>query len=144
MWFKHCMFATYMKKDYAQYDLCESGLYSREIINMFMASHVVVVIAWWVLGKVQPDRAHPSPGRTCGRWVHHGTLLPIWPLSSYYEDICPVMSCWHQLFYPQLGDSWRAGASSFPYRSKGPAHCPDDDDGDDDLWWWWWFIVFSL
>ena len=24
-----------------------------------------------------------------------------------------------------MGDSWRAGASSFPYRSKGPAHCKD-------------------
>ena len=26
-----------------------------------------VVIAWWVTGKVQPDGAHTSPGRTRGR-----------------------------------------------------------------------------
>ena len=26
------------------------------------------------------------------------TLLPIWPFSSYYEDIRPVMPCWHQYF----------------------------------------------
>ena len=83
------------------------------------------VIAWWVLGKVQPDETHLSPGRTRGRWVHRGTLPPIWPLSSCYEDIRPGMPCWHQLFHPKLGDSWRAGASSFPYRSKITAHCPD-------------------
>ena len=58
-----------------------------------------VVIAWWVLGKVQPDGAYPSPGRTRGRWVYCGTLPLIWPLSSYYEYISPVMPCWHQLFH---------------------------------------------
>ena len=58
-----------------------------------------VVIAWWVSGKVQPDGAYPSPGRTRGRWVR-GTLPPVWPLSSYYEDICLVMPCLHQLFQP--------------------------------------------
>ena len=41
---------------------------------------LLVVIAWWVLGKVQPDGAHPSQGRGRGRWIHHGTLPPIWPL----------------------------------------------------------------
>ena len=35
-----------------------------------------------------------------------------------------------QLFQPQLGDSWNAGESySFPYRSKGPAHCPGTKEG---------------
>ena len=86
-----------------------------------------IVIAWWVIGKVHPDGAHPSPSRTRGCWVHCGTLPSIWPFSSNYEDICPVMLCWHQLFHPQLEDSWRVGESySFPYRSKGPAHCPNN------------------
>ena len=60
-----------------------------------------VVIAWWVLGKVQPGAAHPSPGRTRGRWVR-GTLPPIWPLSSYYEDIRPVMPCWDHIYIPNV------------------------------------------
>ena len=34
------------------------------------------------------------------------------------------MQCWHQLFHPWLGDSWRVEASSFPCRSKGLAHGP--------------------
>ena len=35
------------------------------------------------------------------------------------------MLCWHQLFNPSLGDSWRVGASyCFPSRSRRPAHCP--------------------
>ena len=85
---------------------------------------LLIIIIWWVTGKVQPDRAHPSPGRTGGRWVHRGTLLPIWPLSWNYEDIRPVTPCWHQLFHPWLGVSWRAGTSySFQYKSKRPAHC---------------------
>ena len=29
------MVATYIKKDHAQYDLCDSGLYSREMIDVF-------------------------------------------------------------------------------------------------------------
>ena len=45
-----------------------------------------VVIAWWVLGKVQPDGAHPSPGQTRGRRVHRGNFLPIWPLSLHSDD----------------------------------------------------------
>ena len=28
---------------------------------------LLVFITWWVEGKVQPDKAHPSPGRTHGR-----------------------------------------------------------------------------
>ena len=38
-----------------------------------------VVMSWWLKGKRQPDRVHPSPGRTCGHWVHHGTLPPTGP-----------------------------------------------------------------
>ena len=60
---------------------------------------LLVVIIWWIMGKVQPEGAHPSPGQAQGRWVHCETLRPIWPLSLYYEDICPVMLCWHQLFH---------------------------------------------
>ena len=30
----YCKVATYIQKDYAQYDLCNSGVYSREINNM--------------------------------------------------------------------------------------------------------------
>ena len=46
---------------------------------------LLVVMAWWVTGKVQPDGAYPSPGRTHSRWVHRGTLPPIWPLSLCYR-----------------------------------------------------------
>ena len=60
----------------------------------------LLVISWRLKGKVQPDRAHPSPGRTHGHWVCHGTLPPIWPSSSYSEDIHPVMPCSYQLFHP--------------------------------------------
>ena len=28
---------------------------------------LLVFIIWFVMGEVQPDRAHPSPGRTRGR-----------------------------------------------------------------------------
>ena len=74
---------------------------------------LLVFITWWVTGKVQPDGAYPSLGRTRGGWVHRGTLLSIWLLFSNYEDIRPVR------------DSERAGTSySFQYRSKEPAHCP--------------------
>ena len=61
---------------------------------------LLFVIVWWVTGKVQPGGDYPSPGRTRGRRVHRGTLPPVWPLSSYYEAIRPVMPCWHQLFHP--------------------------------------------
>ena len=72
---------------------------------------LLVVISRWLKGKVQPDGAHPSPSRTRGCLIHRGTLPPIWPLSSKYENIHPV-----------IGVSWRAGAAySFPYRPKGPA-----------------------
>ena len=67
--------------------------------DIVQSVHHLVFIIWWVTGMVQPDGVHPSPGRTCGRWVHRGTLLPIWPLSSHYEDIRPVMPCWRQLFH---------------------------------------------
>ena len=36
---------------------------------------------------------HPSPGRTRGRLVYRGTLPLIWPFSSNYEDMHPVMPC---------------------------------------------------
>ena len=52
-----------------------------------------VVITWRVTGKLQPDGAHPSPDRIRGSLVYHGALPPIWPLSSNYEDIRPVMLC---------------------------------------------------
>ena len=57
-----------------------------------------VFITCWVTGKVQPDRAYPSPGRTRGCLVHCETLPHIWPFSSYYEDIRLVMPYWHQPF----------------------------------------------
>ena len=38
-----------------------------------------VFIIWWVMGKVQPDRAHLSPGWTHGHLVHCGTLLQSGP-----------------------------------------------------------------
>ena len=34
------MVATYIKKDHAQYDLWDSGVYSREKINMFLVGQV--------------------------------------------------------------------------------------------------------
>ena len=40
---------------------------------------------WWVMGKVQLDGAHPSPGRWRDLWVHCRSLPPTWPLSSYME-----------------------------------------------------------
>ena len=61
---------------------------------------LLVFIIWRVTGKVHPNGAHSSPGRTRGRWVHRGILPPIWPLSSTYEDICPVIS--PTLFYIYL------------------------------------------
>ena len=61
---------------------------------------LVVFISGWVMGKVQPDRDYPFPGQTGGLCVHHGTIPPIWPLSSNYEDIHPVIPCFHQLFHP--------------------------------------------
>ena len=53
--------------------------------------------------------AHPSPGRIRGRRDRRGTHPPIYPWSSnyVYEDFCSVMRA----------------SYSFPYRSKGSAHC---------------------
>ena len=60
--------------------------------------YLLVVISWCLKGKIQPGGAHPFLRRTCGRWVRRGTLPPVWPNSSNYDDICPVMPWWHQLF----------------------------------------------
>ena len=57
------------------------------IARVVGAPQMIYFIICWVTGKVQPDGAHPSPGRSRGRWVYRGTLPPIWPLSSNYEDI---------------------------------------------------------
>ena len=99
------------------------------------ANGMVASFLSWLEGKIHPDGSHPSLGRTRDRSVRRGTLPCIWPLSSKYEDIRPMMPFWHQLFDPKLGDSWRAGVSySFPYRSKRPAHCPQRTRGQISKW----------
>ena len=49
------------------------------LMHIPMLEAFLVFITWWVKRIVQTDRAHPSPGRTRGHWVHCGTLSPIWP-----------------------------------------------------------------
>ena len=44
------MVAMFMKKDHAQYDLCDSGVYSREMINMFLVSHVSGLVEMLTFG----------------------------------------------------------------------------------------------
>ena len=72
-----------------------------------------VVIAWWVFGKVQPGGAHPSPGWTCSRWIHCGTLPPIWPFSVYYEDNPPSDALWTPAILPITGRLSEGGSILF-------------------------------
>ena len=63
-----------------------------------------VVIAWRVLGKVQPGGAHPSPGRTRSRWV--GWAQQPWLAASLGEEQLRIEThecqvCWTGLTFDQ-------------------------------------------
>ena len=53
------MVAIYIKKDHTQYHLCDSGVYSREIVNMFFCSQVFRLVEnlhWDLLRHHKYDR----------------------------------------------------------------------------------------
>ena len=51
--FKHCMVDTYNTKNYAQCDLCNSGVYSREMISMCFVGEVLGLSTPITLGFTQ-------------------------------------------------------------------------------------------
>ena len=50
------MVATYIKKDHAQYNLCDSVVYSREIINMVLFSQVSGLVENFKIGIFSDTR----------------------------------------------------------------------------------------
>ena len=78
------MVAIYIKKNHAQYDLCDSGVYSREIFNMFLVVQVSGLVQNFNVDFLRHHKCHKCQA------LHLGTTRSTLAVYTTLNDLYPI------------------------------------------------------